>query len=302
MVLIYQNTLLILCLYFYNNLNSSQNLGINDSFNDKKSTDVRSNSSDSNQTGRNLGHDILNFINNLIKLPGIIKYFEKLIQVLCFYMGVSGSDSDKKTIMEIFIKMLDTYQNAFLAYYPYVFNLSKELGIPIMDYFLRFRNGLEKRDIIALILKKNTNIKTFLPYEGNNNINNERNSSANSIKGSSEKKVVDSPVRSSTNNMNKSVYIKTSRIGSQFGRSVDTNDTQGLTRDVKGAIKSIIKEFDTSECNNDEDWHEWFKYSTKKLFEQSPSYIIYSCHKNNVYEPQIINELYNSAFYSLWKE
>ena len=287
---------------FYNNSNSSQNLSINDSFNDKKSTDLRSNSSDSNPTGRNLGHDILNLINNLIELPGIIKYFEKLIQVLCFYMGVSGSDSDKKTIMEIFIKMLDTYQNDFLAYYPYVFNLSKELGIPIMDYFLRFRNGLEKRDIIALILKKNTNIKTFLPYEGNKILSEERNSSANSIKGSSEKKVMDSPYRSSINSMNKSVYIKTSRIASQFGRTVDTNDTQGLTRDVKGAIKSIIKEFDTSECNNDEDWHEWFKYSTKKLFEQSPSYIIYSCHKNNVYEPQIINELYNSAFYSLWKE
>ena len=69
----------------------------------------------------------------------------------------------------------------------------------------------------------------------------------------------------------------------------DNDEYQGLTRDVKGAIKFLIKEFDTSNCNNDEDWQEWFKNSTKKLFEQSPSYIIYSCHKNNVYEPQIIN-------------
>ena len=71
---------------------------------------------------------------------------------------------------------------------------------------------------------------------------------------------------------------------------------------MKSAIKSLLKEFDTSGCSNDEDWHEWFKNSTKKLFEQSPSFIIYSCHKNNIYDPQIINELYNSAFYSLWKE
>ena len=213
-------------------------------------------------------------------------------------MGLSDSDVDKKTIIEIFIKMLDTYQNAFLVYYPYVIKIIKELGIPYLDYFHRLKYGLEKRDILSLILKKNPDIRTFLPYIGNESSNASRNDSVNSVKETADKKITDSPYKSS---INKSVYIKSTRTISKLGIS-DNDFTQGLTRDVKGAIKSIIKEFDTSGCKNDEDWHEWFKYSTKKLFEQSPSYIIYSCHKNNVYEPQIINELYNSAFYSLWKE
>ena len=87
---------------------------MNENFNERKTQDQRANSLDSNNPGKILGHELLNLINNLIKLPGIIKYFEKLIQVLCFYMGLSDSDVDKKTIIEIFIKMLDTYQNAFL--------------------------------------------------------------------------------------------------------------------------------------------------------------------------------------------
>ena len=285
---------------------SSSNLALSENYNDRKTQEQRNSSIDIISQGKNLGHEILNLINNIIELPGIIKYFEKLIQVLCFYMGASESDSDKKIIMEIFIKMLDTYQNAFLVYFPYVLNFAKELEIPCLDYFLRLRFGLEKRDILALIFKNNPNIRTFLPYVGNNYLtNNERNSSVNSIReNTTDKKVMNSPHKSAINLTNKSVYVKNTRISSKLRlNSENSNDYQGcLTRDVKEAIKSIIKEFDTSNCNNEEDWQEWFKISTKKLFEQSPSYIIYSCHKNNVYEPQIINELYNTAFYSLWKE
>jgi len=80
----------------------------------------------------------------------------------------SESDTDKKIIMEIFIKMLDTYQKAFVVYCPSVLNLAKELEIPCLDYLSRFRYGLEKRDIIALILEKNPHIKTYLPFMGNN--------------------------------------------------------------------------------------------------------------------------------------
>ena len=277
------------------------NLNISDSFNDRKTQDQRANSLDGSNPSKNLGHGIINLINNIIKLPGIIKYFKKLIQVLCFYMGISDSESDKKTIIEILIKILDTYQNAFLAYYPFVIKLIKDMGISYFDYFQRFKYGLEKREIISLIIKKNPEIKTFLPYIGNDASNNEQKRSLISSKDTLEKKGSGSPDNLFNNLTNKSVYIKNSRIVTKYSLS-DQDDTQGLTRDVKGAIISLIKEFDTSNCTNDEDWNEWFKYSTKKLFEQSPSYIIYSCRKNNIYEPQIINELYNTAFYSLWKE
>ena len=286
-------------------------LNLNEAFSEnlmRKSTEQRINHHEENIPAKNLGKNILNLISNLIKLPGIIKYFEKLVQVLCFYMGASESDADKRMIMDIFVQMLNNYQNEFLVYYPYVYHISKELGIQSFEYFHKFKYGLEKRNIIALLVKKDTSIKTFLPYAGYNESDYEfqSNLSINSIKSSkefNEKKVTGSPYKAPINIYNKSVYVKNSRMISKLGRStIDSSDIQGLPRDVKSAIKSLLKEFDTSGCSNDEDWHEWFKNSTKKLFELSPSFIIYSCHKNNIYDPQIINELYNSAFYSLWKE
>jgi hypothetical protein len=252
---------------------------------------------------KKLEQDILNLLNNLLHLPGVIKYMEKIIHTLCYYMeAVQSSQND---IMNIFIKMLDNFQDEFIVFFPYVLNFSKNIGISSLNYFKEFRYGLEKVDIMSLIAKENLNPKTVLSNIGN--INNNDNNNSNNIKENNDS--------NNNSNNNDSPDIKVSKVAGSLGtlkskptitpKTSKRNSTiinTGLNREiVTGTIESLIKEFDTQNCLSEEDWHEWFKNTTKKLFEQSPSYIIFSCHKNNVYDPQVINELYNSAFYSLWK-
>ena len=267
---------------------------------------------------KQLENDIFNLINNLLNLPSIIKYMEQIIRILCLYM--EANPSCQNVIMDLFVKMLNNYQNEFIVFYPYVLNFSKKNGVPCLNYFKEFRYGLEKKDIMFILSKENLNTKTVLAHIGNitSNINNSLNKNIDNIEGSSvfSQKALNyqnnSPnknsITKSVSNVNGPKSFKYN-IKSRFNKNsnnINYNDNSeentGLSRDiVKGSIESLVKEFDTHNCLSEEDWHEWFKNSTKRLFELSPSYIIFSCHKNNVYNPQIINELYNSAFYSLWK-
>ena len=63
----------------------------------------------------------------------------------------------------------------------------------------------------------------------------------------------------------------------------------------------IIKVFDTSVCLTQKDWHEWFKSTTKILFEQSPSVFIHNTKFLADYFYPLINELYNYSFLDIYK-
>lgn len=65
--------------------------------------------------------------------------------------------------------------------------------------------------------------------------------------------------------------------------------------------KLLMKEFNPSNCSIEEDWREWFKSSSKTLFEQSPSYAIYYCHNVADYHLPLHTELYKFAFISCWR-
>ena len=276
----------------------------------RKTIEPKINSYDNSQE-KKLEQDIFNLMNNLLNMPGILKYLEKIIKFLCFYM--EASQSSQNIIMNMFVKILDNFQREFMIFYPYILNFSKKIGIPNLNYFKEFRFGLEKNEIMSLFAKEKLNKKTVLPHIGNILVN-DNNSSLNKSSDSNDgnNSFNNSP---NNNNLNKSVnnstFPRQSKISgySRFNNKSIVisqnihNEHFNLNREInKGTIEALVKEFDTSNCLSEEDWHEWFKNSTKKLFEQSPSYIIFSCHKNNVYDPQVINELYNSAFYSLWKK
>ena len=62
----------------------------------------------------------------------------------------------------------------------------------------------------------------------------------------------------------------------------------------------IIKKFKTSNRKVEDDWKEWFKSTSKILFEQSPSYSLFYCHMIADYYFPLINELYNYGFISVW--
>ena len=63
---------------------------------------------------------------------------------------------------------------------------------------------------------------------------------------------------------------------------------------------SIIKQFDTSYCSVEEDWNEWFKSTSKILFEQSTIYALYLCHVVADYYFPLVIELYNYGFFSIY--
>ena len=63
----------------------------------------------------------------------------------------------------------------------------------------------------------------------------------------------------------------------------------------------IIKVFDTSICLTQKDWNEWFKSTSKILFEQSPSVFIHSSKFLADYYYPLINELYNYSFFDVYK-
>ena len=59
----------------------------------------------------------------------------------------------------------------------------------------------------------------------------------------------------------------------------------------------IINTFDSTNCEVEEDWKEWFKSTTKILFDQSPSKTLYCCRFIADYYFPLIIELYNYAFF-----
>ena len=63
----------------------------------------------------------------------------------------------------------------------------------------------------------------------------------------------------------------------------------------------IIKVFDTSICLTQKDWHEWFKSTSKILFEQSPSIFLHNSKFLADYYYPLINELYNYSFLDVYK-
>ena len=63
----------------------------------------------------------------------------------------------------------------------------------------------------------------------------------------------------------------------------------------------IINLFSTTNCTGEDDWNEWFKSSSKILFEQSPSFALFYCHYVIDYYFPLIKELYSYAFYSTIK-
>ena len=80
-----------------------------------------------------------------------------------------------------------------------------------------------------------------------------------------------------------------------------TQNTKDKNRSGLMNIESLLNEFNPFNCSIEDDWYEWFKSSSKSLFLQSPSYVLFCCQNVSDYYPQLINELYNYAFISVWK-
>ena len=259
-----------------------------------------------------LEEDILYLIFILLDLPGIINYMERIINTLCTFLETEPSM--QKNIMKIFCKMLYNFKEEFLFFFPSIIKKIKKIPIPCSSFLHEFRPGLEKQTIISLINKDNLNDDKIIISQGHvesdiltlnndlniNNIIKESHLHKNRIKSQhfmDNNSNTDGIKGLNNNSFNSGISKRNPSFINKF-HSANKSSNKIINREV--FLDSLVKEFDTKNCLSEDDWYEWFKVSSKKLFEQSPSYILYLCYKNNVCDQQIINELYNSAFYSLW--
>ena len=81
-------------------------------------------------------------------------------------------------------------------------------------------------------------------------------------------------------NMKKSIIKK--KIDKSFDSNqdilVDIKKKKAKNRKALIDVNQIVNLFSTMNCSGEDDWNEWFKSSSKILFEQSPSYALFYCH------------------------
>ena len=284
-------------------INSSSNIeNNNNNYNEIDEPNIDFDS-DEIREEKELGKDIINLISFLLDKPGILNYLERIIHTLCSYM--EAEPNSMNDIVKIFIRILNNFQDEFLFFFPFVIKFFKKISVPNNFYFDEFRIGLKKNKILELI---NDNYMCFteatnltLPFFHKDNADNYNislkllNNNINNIKYNESHEKFKSII-------NRSFNSGTSENISSSGLNYNNNPKQIRNKIASRNIsfESLIKEFETINCITEDDWHEWFKVSSKKIFENSPSYILYLCYKNKLDDSQIINELYNSAFYSLW--
>ena len=201
--------------------------------------------------------------------------------------------------MKIFTKMNNTNRNDFIEYLPLIVNILKETNfiyywdvkLKIRYSFLDYSNYtfISKNDFTEKLLTQSCIInctKGFYPLkkiiksenkqmEINNNNNSNKNNNINNANNINNEKL----------NLSKNKYI--------INQSFKNRKTQ-----IDNEL--IIKIFDNSNCIVEEDWHDWFKSSSKVLFEQSPSYILYNCSLLSDYYFPLIFELYNYGFFTVY--
>ena len=114
-------------------------------------------------------------------------------------------------------------------------------------------------------------------------VENEEREELKLLKGNSEVK----------NNLRKSSFNSNSIL--ETARDESNQRKHKIERD------KLVKEFDTVYCSIEEDWKQWFKSTSKALFEQSPSIPIFFCHNVVDYYTPLLTELYNYAFISCWR-
>ena len=209
-------------------------------------------------------NQILDFINNIINIKNSFLYFPVLIQNLIEKIKVDNLD--EKIILkyfDIFNKINSTDRNYFIIYLPKIIQIIKQKNL-ISQYYFFIKNLIYDINYISINEKElMEKLKTKL--------------CTLNMKLIDEKEINYSEYEI----LNLKPKIKTRNI------KIDNN--------------LILNKFKTKNRTEEDDWKEWFKSTSKILFEQSIHYSIYFCHMIVDYNlPLNNNDLYNYAFISVW--
>ena len=226
-----------------------------------------------------------NFVNKTIDIFALMnkvnrEHFIKFLPMIiknCKILGIINKPSWEKTLRSLIIQYND-------------YNLS-----PMV-----FQNILKEEYCrINCVLGLNTQKKenNFISNFNLNDKDEESNSDSDNSSSNSD----------NDNERNKKVGKK-SNSGSKKKENINRPESGSVSLRKKYKnrkelidINQILNLFSTANCAGEDDWNEWFKSSSKILFEQSPSYILYYCHFVIDYYFPLIRELYSYAFYSTIK-
>ena len=282
-------------------------------------------------TAQNVLEPLLEFFEKIISLQNTYLFYPTIIKALIEKLNVllknenifrekssksfkdkslSGliNDGDNFNIvtktLNIFSLMNEINREHFIKFLPMIIKNCKNLGIfnkPSWEQTLRSMitqyNGYL---FISPMVYQNMLKKEFCKINCALGLNNEKKENLLLINISIDK--------DSENDNNKKNNIKKSIIKKKNDKIDEGSQERPTIKKKKYKnrkslidINQIINLFSTINCAGEDDWNEWFKSSSKILFEQSPSYALFYCHYVIDYYFPLIKELYSYAFYSTIK-
>ena len=192
--------------------------------------------------------------------------------------------------INIFVKMNNYNRNDFIEYLPFIIHILKETNFLYFgDIKTQVRYSLIDYLDYKFISKNEYIDKTITQL-----------CVANCIRGFYPLEKIKKPIILNDSNNNNN--IKNNEMRNSTNLSLNKYLSNQSLKNRKAQIDNdlILKIFDNSNCLVEEDWQDWFKSSSKILFEQSPSYILYNCHLLSDYYFPLIIELYNYGFFTVY--
>ena len=194
----------------------------------------------------------------------------------------------------IFQRMNNVNTKDFIEYLPFILTVLKDINIIFYsDFKQKIKNVfldcheyafLNKKDFLNQICGENCTINCIHGF--------------NSNKSSSKSILL--PSRSTTN-------LNTSKLTNSINLDLSRNITNSnnLSQSLKNRKnkfdnEKIMRVFNNTECSVEEDWYDWFKSSSKILFEESPSYILLIINSLSEFYFPLVLELYNYAFLTVY--
>ena len=214
-----------------------------------------------------------------------------------------GTDGDSITIktLAIFTLMNELNREHFIKFLPMIIKKCKNLGVLNKSSFDQIFRGMIVQCnnlFIMPLVYQNILKKQFCKLNCVLGLNKEEQEYDNLLLLTNDTR------RTYDNNVQRSIIKK--RLDKADIKAnpdeqlVEARKKKTIRKDSID-VKQIINLFSTVNCIGEDDWNEWFKSSSKILFEQSPSYPIYYCHYVIDYYFPLIKELYSYAFYSTIK-
>ena len=204
---------------------------------------------------------------------------------------------NRKHFIEYLPMIIDTLKETNFLYFGDVKTSIRYSLLEYLDYKFSTKNELIDK-LLTQYCAINC-IRGFYPFErkNSNNVNKKIVTNINRINNNINNNNINN--NNIIININNNDIIRTNpNNNSSINKYLLSQSSKNRNSQIDNEL--IIKIFDNSNCIVEEDWHDWFKSSSKILFEQSPSYILYNCNLLSDYYFPLILELYNYGFFTVY--